>query len=201
MPPATTRTPPGWRASGHAASCWACTRSPASFMGSRPSSWSDERGAATHRGGRRPLQRSGHAGRHPDRRHLPQRADAAGRRRHLPVPHHRGSRDPGGCGRPAVPSEAGVSAVETRAPILEARGLVKRYGVVTALNGADFDLFPGEILALIGDNGAGKSTLIKALSGAIVPDEGEILLGGTVVHFRNPLEARHSGIEAVSQDI
>jgi len=94
-----------------------------------------------------------------------------------------------------------VSAVETRAPILEARGLVKRYGVVTALNGADFDLFPGEILALIGDNGAGKSTLVKALSGAIVPDEGEILLGGTVVHFRNPLEARHSGIETVYQDL
>jgi len=94
-----------------------------------------------------------------------------------------------------------VSAVETRVPVLEARGLVKRYGVVTALNGADFDLFPGEILALIGDNGAGKSTLIKALSGAIVPDEGEILLGGTVVHFRNPLEARHSGIETVYQDL
>jgi fructose transport system ATP-binding protein len=85
--------------------------------------------------------------------------------------------------------------------VLEARGLVKRYGVVTALNGADFDLFPGEILALIGDNGAGKSTLIKALSGAIVPDEGEILLAGTVVHFRNPLEARHSGIETVYQDL
>jgi fructose transport system ATP-binding protein len=94
-----------------------------------------------------------------------------------------------------------VSAVETRVPVLEARGLVKRYGVVTALNGADFDLFPGEILALIGDNGAGKSTLIKALSGAIVPDEGEILLAGTVVHFRNPLEARHSGIETVYQDL
>jgi fructose transport system ATP-binding protein len=94
-----------------------------------------------------------------------------------------------------------VSAVETRVPVLEARGLVKRYGVVTALNGADFDLFPGEILALIGDNGAGKSTLIKALSGAIVADEGEILLGGTVVHFRNPLEARHSGIETVYQDL
>ena len=94
-----------------------------------------------------------------------------------------------------------MSAVETRVPVLEARGLVKRYGVVTALNGADFDLFPGEILALIGDNGAGKSTLIKALSGAIVPDEGEILLGGTVVHFRNPLEARHSGIETVYQDL
>src|ERR1700730_14912699 len=83
-----------------------------------------------------------------------------------------------------------------RTPVLEARGLVKRYGVVTALDGADFDLYPGEILALIGDNGAGKSTLIKALSGAIVPDRGEILLNGTVVHFRNPLEAPRGGVEA-----
>jgi len=94
-----------------------------------------------------------------------------------------------------------VSAVPARAPVLEARGLVKRYGVVTALNGADFDLFPGEILALIGDNGAGKSTLIKALSGAITADEGEILLNGATVHFRNPLEARRSGIETVYQDL
>jgi len=94
-----------------------------------------------------------------------------------------------------------VSVVPARAPVLEARGLVKRYGVVTALNGADFDLFPGEILALIGDNGAGKSTLIKALSGAITADEGEILLNGATVHFRNPLEARRSGIETVYQDL
>jgi fructose transport system ATP-binding protein len=94
-----------------------------------------------------------------------------------------------------------VSADETRVPVLEARGLVKRYGVVTALNGADFDLYPGEILALIGDNGAGKSTLIKALSGAIIPDQGEILLNGTIVHFHNPLEARRSGIETVYQDL
>jgi fructose transport system ATP-binding protein len=94
-----------------------------------------------------------------------------------------------------------VSAVETRVPVLEARGLVKHYGVVIALNGADFDVYAGEILALIGDNGAGKSTLIKALSGAIVPDEGEILLNGTPVHFRNPLEARRSGIETVYQDL
>ena len=94
-----------------------------------------------------------------------------------------------------------MSAAPARVPVLEARALVKRYGVVTALNGADFDLFPGEILALIGDNGAGKSTLIKALSGAITPDEGEILLNGTTVHFRNPLEARRSGIETVHQDL
>ena len=63
-------------------------------------------------------------------------------------------------------------------PILKARGLVKRYGRVTALDQADFDLYPGEILAVIGDNGAGKSSLIKALSGAVTPDEGEILLDG-----------------------
>ena len=58
--------------------------------------------------------------------------------------------------------------------MLHARGLVKRYGHVTALDGIDFELLTGEILAIVGDNGAGKSSLIKALAGAIVPDEGEI---------------------------
>ncbi|MEO7908240.1 MAG: ATP-binding cassette domain-containing protein [Roseiflexaceae bacterium] len=86
-------------------------------------------------------------------------------------------------------------------PVLEARGLVKRYGNVTALDGADFELYPGEILAVIGDNGAGKSTLIKALSGAIIPDEGQILLDGQPVHFRSPLDARRYGIETVYQDL
>jgi fructose transport system ATP-binding protein len=86
-------------------------------------------------------------------------------------------------------------------PVLEARGLVKRYGQVTALDGADFELYPGEVLAVIGDNGAGKSTLIKALSGALVPDEGEIFLDGKPVHFRSPLEARRLGIETVYQDL
>src|SRR6058998_3414642 len=86
-------------------------------------------------------------------------------------------------------------------PVLAARGLVKRYGNVTALDGADFELYPGEILAVIGDNGAGKSTLIKALSGAIIPDEGEILLDGKPVHFQRPLDARQQGIETVYQDL
>jgi fructose transport system ATP-binding protein len=85
--------------------------------------------------------------------------------------------------------------------VLQARGLVKRYGHVIALDGADFDLRNGEILAVIGDNGAGKSSLIKALAGALVPDEGEILLDGRPVHFRNPLEARRAGIETVYQDL
>jgi fructose transport system ATP-binding protein len=85
--------------------------------------------------------------------------------------------------------------------IMQAKGLTKRYGQVTALDGADFELRAGEILAVIGDNGAGKSTLIKALSGALVPDEGEIRLDGQVVHFRSPIDARRAGIETVYQDL
>ena len=85
--------------------------------------------------------------------------------------------------------------------VLSARGLVKRYGHVTALDGADFDLAAGEILAVIGDNGAGKSSLIKVLSGALVPDEGEVRLDGAPVHFRSPLDARRAGIETVYQDL
>lgn len=85
--------------------------------------------------------------------------------------------------------------------ILTARGLVKRYGRVTALDNADFDLYPGEILAVIGDNGAGKSSLIKAISGAVRPDEGEIRLEGKPVHFSSPMEARDAGIETVYQNL
>ena len=86
-------------------------------------------------------------------------------------------------------------------PVLEARGLSKRYGHVVALNNADFDLYPGEILAVIGDNGAGKTTLIKALTGAISPDHGEIRLNGEVVNFRSPQDARAAGIETVYQNL
>jgi fructose transport system ATP-binding protein len=86
-------------------------------------------------------------------------------------------------------------------PLLKARGLVKRYGKVTALDHCDFDLYPGEILAVIGDNGAGKSSLIKAISGAVVPDEGEIELEGRKVAFRSPIEARAAGIETVYQTL
>ena len=86
-------------------------------------------------------------------------------------------------------------------PILKGRNLVKRYGKVTALDHCDFDLMPGEILAVIGDNGAGKSSLIKAVSGAVVPDEGEIWLEGKRVSFNTPLEARGAGIETVYQTL
>lgn len=86
-------------------------------------------------------------------------------------------------------------------PILTGRGLIKRYGRVTALDNADFDLYPGEVLAVIGDNGAGKSSLIKAISGAVVPDEGEIKLNGETVSFKSPMEARDAGIECVYQQL
>jgi len=85
--------------------------------------------------------------------------------------------------------------------VMQAKGLVKRYGHVTALDGADFELRAGEILAVIGDNGAGKSSLIKALSGATIPDEGEILLDGRIIHFKSPIDARRAGIETVYQDL
>ena len=85
--------------------------------------------------------------------------------------------------------------------VMSAKGLVKRYGQVTALDGSDFELRAGEILAVIGDNGAGKSSLIKCLSGATIPDEGEIQLDGKVIHFKGPIDARRVGIETVYQDL
>jgi fructose transport system ATP-binding protein len=87
------------------------------------------------------------------------------------------------------------------AVVLQASGLVKRYGRVTALDGTAFELRRGEILAVIGDNGAGKSSLIKALSGAIVPDEGEMVLDDRRVLFRSPIDARRAGIECCYQDL
>jgi fructose transport system ATP-binding protein len=89
----------------------------------------------------------------------------------------------------------------TQRLVMQAKGLVKRYGQVTALDGADFELRAGEILAVIGDNGAGKSSLIKCLSGATIPDEGVITLDDKVIHFKSPIDARRVGIETVYQDL
>lgn len=89
----------------------------------------------------------------------------------------------------------------TPRPIMTGRGLTKRYGRVTAMDGAEFELFPDEILAVIGDNGAGKSTLVKALCGAVQIDEGEIRLDGEAVHFTSPMDARDLGIETVYQNL
>ncbi|MCY0150016.1 ATP-binding cassette domain-containing protein [Hoeflea sp. G2-23] len=86
-------------------------------------------------------------------------------------------------------------------PILKGRNLYKRYGRVVALDNCDFDLHHGEILAVIGDNGAGKSTLIKAISGAVTPDEGKIWLEGKEIRFHSPLDGRHAGIETVYQTL
>ena len=88
-----------------------------------------------------------------------------------------------------------------RLPLLQACDLVKRFGHVVALDHAHFELYPGEILAVIGDNGAGKSSLIKALTGAVLPDAGEILMDGATVKFRSPLGARQAGIETVYQTL
>ena len=90
---------------------------------------------------------------------------------------------------------------EPRQPTLAARGIVKRFGRVVALSGSDFELYSGEVLAVIGDNGAGKSSLIKCLSGAMVPDEGEIELNGELVQFKRPQDARAAGIETVYQTL
>lgn len=92
-------------------------------------------------------------------------------------------------------------SADAGSPVLAAHGLVKRYGRVTAMNGADFEVLPGEIMAIIGDNGAGKSTLVKALSGAVTPDAGQILLDGQPIVFKAPIDAREAGIETVYQTL
>jgi fructose transport system ATP-binding protein len=93
-----------------------------------------------------------------------------------------------------------TAAVATQ-PILEAHGLVKTFGHVVGLNSADIELYPGEVLAIIGDNGAGKSTLVKCLTGALSPDAGTMRLGGEVITFKRPQDARAAGIETVYQTL
>jgi fructose transport system ATP-binding protein len=88
-------------------------------------------------------------------------------------------------------AEGVTMTMNGKEPILQARGLMKRYGTVVAMNGADFDLYPGEILGVIGDNGAG----------AVTPDHGEIKLDGKPVHFRSPQDGRSAGIETVYQNL
>jgi simple sugar transport system ATP-binding protein len=90
---------------------------------------------------------------------------------------------------------------DNTAPILEARNIVKTYGHVKALEGANFSVRPGEVVALIGDNGAGKSTLTKIISGVARPDSGELLFEGTPVEIHSPSDAQALGIETVYQDL
>jgi len=95
----------------------------------------------------------------------------------------------------------GATSAGERTAVLSARGLIKTFGRVVGLDGVDLNLYPGEVLAIIGDNGAGKSTLIKCLTGALVPDAGELVLDGKPVHFRRPQDAREAGIETVYQTL
>jgi fructose transport system ATP-binding protein len=97
--------------------------------------------------------------------------------------------------------QQGLARAAAAPPVLSARNISKSYGRVVALRGVDLDVYPGEVLGLIGDNGAGKSTLIKCITGAETPDSGSIFLEGEEVVFHSPLAARHAGIEAVYQTL
>ncbi len=96
---------------------------------------------------------------------------------------------------------ASSGSVDTRTPVLEARGLVKLFGRVVGLSGVDLKLYAGEVLCVIGDNGAGKSTLIKCLSGAMTPTDGQLFIDGQPVAFKSTKEAREAGIETVYQTL
>jgi simple sugar transport system ATP-binding protein len=86
-------------------------------------------------------------------------------------------------------------------PILEARGISRSFGHVRALQNADFDILPGEVVALIGDNGAGKSTMVKALTGNLELDSGQLFFDGEPVSISSPQQAAHLGMEVVYQDL
>lgn len=90
---------------------------------------------------------------------------------------------------------------QSRAYVLEARGISKHFGAVTALEGVDLALSAGEVLGVVGDNGAGKSTLMKVLSGLLRPSAGELYVQGQQVHFHSPRDSHRAGIEMVYQDL
>lgn len=96
---------------------------------------------------------------------------------------------------------AGKEHIYGQAPVLSARNIIITFGRVVGLDGVDLDLYPGEVLAVIGDNGAGKSTLIKCLTGAYVPDSGTITMNGQPVVFKKPQDSRDAGIETVYQQL
>jgi len=98
-------------------------------------------------------------------------------------------------------TESAGSSVAVGTPVIEARGVSKYFGAVTALSGVNFHVNSGEIVGLVGDNGAGKSTLIKVLSGSYPPDGGEILVDGKPIQMSGPREAQSHGIETVYQDL
>jgi ABC-type sugar transport system ATPase subunit len=117
-----------------------------------------------------------------------------------------GLQTPEPVGQPAEPGSppldgwpvAGATPAE---PMLSLRGLVKRFGGLTAVNDVDFEVRSGEVVGLVGDNGAGKSTLIKCVSGVHQPDEGEIVFNGVSGGFARPIDALQAGIETIYQDL
>jgi simple sugar transport system ATP-binding protein len=93
-----------------------------------------------------------------------------------------------------------MNPINEKAPVVEMRNIKKSFGAVQALRGVDLTLHHNEVMGLVGDNAAGKSTLMKVLSGAYIPDEGEIFINGEKADFSNPMDARRMGIEMVYQD-
>src|SRR5690242_18080676 len=89
----------------------------------------------------------------------------------------------------------------TGTPVLEMRGISKRFGAVQALTDVDFEVFAGEVVGLVGDNGAGKSTLIKCIAGIYPIDSGEIRFDGRPVTIHGPKDSAALGIETVYQDL
>lgn len=94
----------------------------------------------------------------------------------------------------------GIRIMAETTPIVEMRNIKKSFGAVQALRGVDMAVHHGEVLGLVGDNAAGKSTLMKVLSGAYIPDEGDIFIEGQKAHITNPEDSRRLGIEMVYQD-
>ncbi|MEI6157276.1 MAG: ATP-binding cassette domain-containing protein [Atribacterota bacterium] len=91
--------------------------------------------------------------------------------------------------------------IEERKPILEVKNIVKRFGGLVAVNGVSMEVYPGEVVGLLGDNGAGKSTLIKVVSGVYHQDEGQVFFKGQEVKINNPMDAINLGIETIYQDL
>ena len=104
-------------------------------------------------------------------------------------------------GAPPLFAPMTTTAEATTTPLLELHGISKSFGSVQALSEVDFEVRPGEVMALVGDNGAGKSTLIKCVAGTHSPDEGEIVVDGETVHIHGPKDAAKLGIEVVYQDL
>jgi len=100
-----------------------------------------------------------------------------------------------------LPVRVGVSSRMKKNYLVEMKGISKKFGNIQALEDVDLELRPGEVLGLIGDNAAGKSTLMKILFGAVIPDQGDIVIKGDPVDFKNPADAQASGIAMVYQDL